>query len=260
MAVIKNEKGKLPYGQYSKKGNTKYIITNIVVISLFLVIDIFFLDFHPLLNFIFIFIFVFSWMIIYSVISNEANKVINEFNKTANFELLESKILKMLQNNLHSETRKELLLRYIIIMWSYDKAKAFSTFITLDQPTNDFWRFLYDLKKLEHFTDNGDHDVALSILEELEEKYKNKKSFQKSLYFHKLVYYSTSQDLNYEKSVDKLTNIKTYNSVIYCNALMFYYKTRNNTEKAKEYASKILNYNLGIIEIENEAKKVLEME
>ena len=69
----------------------------------------------------------------------------------------------MLSQNLHSETKKEITFRYIVILFFYDKEKALSMLLSLDEPKILLYKSMYEFKKIEYFLSCGKKDVAYNL-------------------------------------------------------------------------------------------------
>lgn len=118
MAVFKKEKGRLPYGYYTKKDFKNATIASFILIFLavivFGVIEYLFSLFYLSLG-----IFCILFFIIFFYIGtrfNQFNRVLRQYLKDLDFNKLEQKLQLFMQEALHSESRNELLMQYANVL------------------------------------------------------------------------------------------------------------------------------------------------
>lgn len=253
------EIGKLDYGMYSNRQKTLGTILTLLFSVIYGILFYIVLDFELIVGLILMFLSLFSTILFINLIINDFEKALRKYNKTLDIKQLENKVQELLRNNLHSETRKETLLRYSIILLAYDKEQAINLFSTLEEPKNMFWYGLYETNKVEYFINQGNKEVAQTILEQLKLKNIKNPGVKKTIDTIEKVYFLDGEFPKLEKNFKIFSKEKGLLGVSSLINLMNYYVEKNRIEEAKECANKFLSLNTKMYEFEKQALKVLEL-
>lgn len=260
MAVIKGEKGKLPYGIYSKKHNFLntflflILFTIIMIISVYIILNIGFV-----LGLIITCILTFISIIFLSNVLNEFIKVKKRYFKTLDFNQFTEDINKILNNNIHSETKKSVILEYCNIMFLYDKQKAYEMFEQLDEPNVPLGKDLYEVIKIIYFFNKGNYELCIKLIDEFINKTTSKFNIQKNTLINfKQIFLTTEEIKDFETKVLQTSKKSKYAEINNYNTLMLYYYFRSNFEKASIYAKKIIELKTNCKELNSSALEILE--
>lgn len=260
MNVIKGEKGKLPYGIYSKKHNFLntflflILFTIIMIISVYIILNIGFV-----LGLLITCILTFISIIFLSNAINEFIKVKKRYFKTLDFTQFSKDIDKILNENIHSETKKSVILEYCNIMFIYDKQKALEMFEQLDEPNVPLVKDLYEAIKVVYFFNKGNYELCIKLIDEFVNKTNSKLNVQKNALINfKQIFLTTEEIKDFETKILKTNKKNKYMEINNYNALMLYYYFRNDLQKAKIYAQKIIDLKTNCLELNSSAFEILE--
>ena len=253
---IKKEAGNFAYGITSKKQKRlSIIITNVIALTFIVCFYIFFKTPIILLLVCYIILnFFINPLILF--INNDFEIALRKYNKDLNLNDLEDSINYLLSQNLHSETKKEITFRYIVIMFFYDKEKALSMLLSLDEPKILLYKSMYEFKKIEYFLSCGKKDVAYNLLNQLKETKKFPIIVKKALDEMEKVYFSNIDYPNLEQKYKKI-NKKIIINISNLSTLIDYYVQRNKIEEAKQIARQILSYNTNLTEVNKIVNDIL---
>ncbi len=262
MQKIKNEPGKLRLGVYSKKQKQDNTILTIILFILDLVIFVLCGDDNPLFFVLLILcLFLINFMIII-IVGNKINPIIKikrELWNTLDINKCIKDINQILETeNLHSESVKELKLILVESYTHIDINKANELFSEIEEPYVKNIQSLYYMKKFVLELNNEQ-------FEEAKETYnKFNQEFTEFLYkMNRLSMEYTYKTYLTDEVVDEiekklLTNTKNkYINLCNSNGLMDYFYRRNDFEKAKLYANKVLDMNTDFLRFNEAAKNIL---
>ena len=255
---IVQEKGRLKYNCYSNRQNVLSNTISIIFAVALSIIYFVILDINFVLTFIFYFLNWFFIAIIIAYWTNDIERAILKYNKTLDFKKLEDVINDSLLNNLHSETRKELILRYAVLLFAYDKEKAISMLSTIEKPKNELWGFIYELKKVEYFLEEGKEEVAKQLFYELKAVPTKNKRILNTLNHVEQLHFQKDESIEFVKKLIFTSRQNKFLKAASYIDLMEYYYLRNNIEEAKKYAEEFLMLKTNMTELENKAKKLFE--
>lgn len=260
MAVVKGEKGKLPYGIYSKKHN---FLNNFLFFILFTIIMI--ISVYAILNIGFVLgliILISLSSILFIFLSNCLNEFMNikkRYFKTLDFNQFSEDINKILNNNIHSETKKSVILEYCNIMFLYDKQKAYEMFEELDESNVPFIKDFYETIKVVYFFNKGNYELCIKLIDEFINKTTSKFNIQKNTLINfKQIFLTTEEIKDFETKVLKTNKKNKYIEINNYNILMLYYYYRSDIAKAKNYAKKIIELKTNCKELNLSALEILE--
>lgn len=256
---VTTEKGKLNYGCYTKKQQKRTnlgIIIGMAIISIIGVVFII-LDLNLIIGFVIGLVLTFFSMMFISSKNNVLINIINEFYNTLDYETCEKKIIELYKQPLHSETRKQLMMHQVTLLFYIDLKRACEIFDLIEMPTLKSNLGLYKTTQLLIKINNDETEGLYESILQLEKEYTdiiNKQNI-KTLKYAYDIHFTTKNIENIELQINNAKNkfmkINSYNN------LMQYYKARNNFIKAKEYANKILEFNTNFHELNKEAKNIL---
>lgn len=260
MAVIKGEKGKLPYGIYSKKHNFlntflfMILFTIIMIISVYVILKIGFV-----LGLIVTLLLSFILLVFLSNYINEFINIKKRYFKTLDFNQFSEDVNKILSNNIHSETKKSVILEYCNIMFLYDKQKAYEMFEQLEESNVSFIKDFYETIKVVYFFNKGNYELCTKLIDEFCNKTTSKLNMQKNTLINfKQIFLTTEEIKDFETKVLQTNKKSKYAEINNYNTLMLYYYFRSNFEKAKVYAKKIIELKTNCFELNSSALEILE--
>lgn len=261
MKVIKGEKGKLPYGTYSKKDNIKKLLFTLVTAFIAVVAS---LKLGELFNNIYLallFVCPIEFLLLLFFVGgmNGLNVAMNIFFQDCNFKNFEVKMQYYMKNNLHSASRNELLMQYSNLLLSYDPERAFLMWNNVKRPIIN--EFIYDFYEIQFIIASKDYDKAKELLSAYKQKY-TKKQFHAAtnLLEYKLKILSTNEIIEDIESKLIYNKNNLYNKVIVLSYCMLYYDSRGFLDKAVHYAKLIKDLNVNITLIDMQVEKVLKKE
>ena len=130
-------------------------------------------------------------------------------------------------------------------------------FVTINKPTFKSFKPIYNVLEIVFYLNSREFDIAKSIIE----KHKiNKTISKKNLEITERIF--IIEDKN--QTIDNIEELyKTNNKMKILNVestfiIMKYYYLRENIEKAKEYAKKLIEYKTDFIAYNNLATKILD--
>ena len=261
MKVIKGEKGKLPYGTYSKKDNKKKLLFTLVTAFIAVVAS---LKLGELFNNIYLallFVLPIEFLLLLFVVGgmNGLNVAMNIFFQDCNFKNFEAKMQYYMKNNLHSESRNDLLMQYANLLLSYDRKRAFLMWDNVKRPIIN--KAIYDFYEIQFIIASKDYDKAKDLLSEYKQKYTNKQYLAATnLLEYKIKILSTNEIIEDIESKLIYNKKNLYNKVVTLSYLMLYYDSRGFLDKAVYYAKLIKDFNVHITEIDNKIEEILKKE
>ena len=242
MNKSKKEKGRYPYGIYSKSD----IIVGIILFVLNLAISLFIayiLIFMARLNvYLVVFIFFISFVIlniiigfIFYLIFNTYKRIQRSFYKTADFDLYFRRIDKLLvSNKLHTDSVLKLLLTKLKAMILLDYMEANKVIQKLEIEKESRHRLSYlELNVLINL-ENNNYVKANDYIKLIRKEYKVEDELIKEL---ELKYNMLSTKNNIDNILDlvKVDTNNKYDNLYNIHYLYLYYLKRNNKEKTEYY-------------------------
>ena len=140
----------------------------------------------------------------------------------------------------------------------YDKEKAISMLSTIEKPQNELWGFLYELKKVEYFLEEGKEEVAKQLFYELKAVPTKNKRILSTLNHVEQLHFQKDENIEFVKKLIFTSKQNKFLKAVSYIDLMEYYYLRNNIEEAKNYAEEFLMLKTNMTELENKTKKLLE--
>ena len=261
MAVFKKEKNRLPYGYYTKKDFNNATITSFVLtVSSFLIFGVFqFLFKLFYLSLCILFVLLIVTFFIVGTRFNQFNRCFKQYIRDLDFNKLEERLQFFMKQNLHSESRNELLMQYANLLLNYDVDRACMMWKNVKEPEINKW--IYDMYKITMLSNSGQLDEANSFFKIFKIKYKGKfyNYYQNLIELHILVNCSNEEIVDFEKRNSFTKNNRFDMIMAYARAMKYYY-TRGKIDLAKKYALLIKEENAGFTEIDKIVVEVLKEE
>lgn len=256
---VTTEKGKLNCGyfhkQQQKRNNTTILLCSIgywILLGFSIMFDL-----NLLLMIIAGGVMVFCILTLVATKNNVLINTLNEFYDTLDYEACEKKIIELYKQPLHSESRKQLMLHQVNLLLVIDLKRACEIFDLIEKPTLKSNIGLYKTIELLIKINKNENDNLLETINQLEKEHTdffNKQSV-KTLKRTYEIQFTQNEIIDIEKNINK--SMKKFIKILDYNNLMIYYNVRNNIEKAKEYANKILEFNTNFHELNKQAKNIL---
>ena len=254
---IKEEKGKITYGSYTKKQERTIkssIIVEAILLVLFCGLGIILESFLLILVGVIVSLLI---PIIITVKNDTLGKILREFYNTLDYEACEQKFIELYRQPLHSESRKVLMMNQVDLLLLIDMERSSGIFDLIDMPELKQNIGTYKLLKLIiKFNKNNVenfHD-EISILEKEYTDIINKRIIKNVRQEYEICY---TQNI-IEGIEDKLSKYNNnFMELSSYSKLMQYYDVRNNQIKAKEYAKKVLGFNTNFKRLNSMASEIL---
>ena len=250
----------LPKGIYSNK---QYVLSVIYLcICLFIGIGIGILCIDKKINLFFCFLIAIPIIFFVSIILlanfNPHFKADMQYRKDADPEKFIQKIDALLQNNLHSDSRKFLMLMKVNACFCYDKEKAYEIFEYISFPEDKNFKQIFMQIKALYYINRNELDSANKVLEAMIlDKYSDAsiKTIRTSLDI-----FNPDVEIKDVEEKYKQKNIFVLLDVLNANTLMNYYIVRKDIKKGKMYAHIILSKKHKLYEITKEAELINKLE
>ncbi len=254
---IKEEKGKITYGSYTKKQERTIkssIIVEAILLVLFCGLGIILESFLLILVGVIVSLLI---PIIITVKNDTLGKILREFYNTLDYETCEQKFIELYKQPLHSESRKVLMMNQVDLLLLIDIERASGIFDLIEMPvlkrnicTYQLLKFIikYNKNDVENFYE----DIA--IFEKEYEKIINKRIINNIKQDYQICH---TQNV-IEGIEDKFSKYNSkFMELLSYFKLMQYYDVRNNQIKAKEYAKKVLDFNTNFERLNSQASEIL---
>ncbi len=193
-------------------------------------------------------------IIIVGVLSSPGYKAIRKYKNSGNCNIFIHDLdkLKVMSNRINDETLNYIEMLRVNVYFLVDVEKAQELFLKLKIPTHKYYKGIYQRLEIDYL-------ISINNLEEARNKvatYKLKnpiiERYSIVLEVNDISYYEDNIEhiirTNLTRKIDLINNLSY---------LMTYFSLRNNEEKAKFYAEKILSLNTDCSAINLKAKKVL---
>ena len=168
---------------------------------------------------------------------NFLQKALNKYYKDFDFVSFETTIQLYLKEDLHSETRNEILMQFANLLLNYDKERAFLMWKNVKEPIIN--KFIYHTYEINFLIEEGKIAEAKSLIEIYRLRYPAKMYEPQYNNMKLILQIHESNELIDDIEYKLLDNKKTfYKIVAYCN-LIYYYYTRGIKDQALKY-SKLL--------------------
>ncbi|MBE6131071.1 MAG: hypothetical protein E7183_05055 [Erysipelotrichaceae bacterium] len=260
MKVIKSEEGKLSYGRFTKRSQR---IANLLMIPVTIVTIIFEFVLYNLLDswLLSILLSIIVLIILSLIISYNCNflqKALNKYYKDFDFVSFETTIQLYLKEDLHSETRNEILMQFANLLLNYDKERAFLMWKNVKEPIIN--KFIYHTYEINFLIEEGKIAEAKSLIEIYKLRYPSKMYEQQYNHMKLILQIHESNELIDDIEFKLLGNkMKFYKIVAYCN-LVYYYHTRGLKDQTKKYIKLLEEENALFTEINKLITNVIEEE
>ncbi len=256
-------KKKIPFGYYSRRHYVicTAIIAVIIAVLFFLTFKFVLDDFMNIIWFLpLVGIVTFILMFLTIILTNPYLKAVKKFYKDLNYKELNESLNKLYEENLHDEIRSEIMSIQSNFLIIIDKRHALDMFKEIKVPNNKNVLNTYEAVEII-MAINTDKEKANELLTKFIQKNGRKvRGLTNKLVenlellytiFHSDEYISDIE--NKFKETNRFTKINKYS------ALMTYYFTRNDINKAKDYAQMILDEKTLFKQINDEAQEILKL-
>lgn len=249
-------KKKFRDGIYSSKQNTLMILMHLLYLGVIpYLVSAYLFKRNCLVYEAFGFVLLALLIIIFvGVLSSPGYKAIRKYKKSGNCNIFIHDLdkLKVMSNRINDETLNYIEMLRVNVYFLVDVEKAQELFVKLKIPTHKYYKGIYQRLEIDYL-------ISINNLEEARNKvatYKLKnpiiERYSIVLEVNDISYYEDNIEhiirTNLTRKIDLINNLSY---------LMTYFSLRNNEEKAKFYAEKILSLNTDCSAINLKAKKVL---
>ncbi len=244
----------LPIGYFSKKDYVTFIflfLTTILTVSL---VVIFYKNIILLITFLTLFIGDIFGFIFYAK-KSKLRILLEKINKDLSFESF-LKYINELENSkdiLHFETYNFLKIIKANYYFTYDVDEGLKIFETCLEPTFTNYKNFYDVVLIEYYINKNDSLNAKKAFE----NNSNNKAIKNSNFPYVFIAIFSELEIPNIEIIFPLNNKLKINDCINLNTLMLYYYKRNNLNKAKEMAQKMLDMHSDFKHYNNLAKQIL---
>ncbi len=259
--VSKDKVGKektLPYGYFSKEHlNNTYILFFVlfIILVIFMMVWIDVLNQKLLVSIPIVFVFAFIYVIVVLIKTNPFIKVIKDMDNNCDYKEFSSRITSFLNENLHEETRKYILMIKSNYFSLVDKNQAMRDFKKIEEPKSKKYKEIFYILEINNYERSEEFDIANKLISEYKIKYPKNTSVDNFYRYEEII--STTNVID---NINNIISINTPNNFVNINnayVLMMYYSKRNIIEEAMTYAQFILDQKTDFNYVIKEAKKAL---
>ena len=249
----------LPEGIFSNKQLILQSISIMIIVVLASIVIILnmnnLIPFQPWISYVILFVVSFIILFACALIFNPLNKVLNKINKELSYSSFKKELLVIKNNKLHPNTINYLNIVLANYTFSYDIDEACNLFEECQVPKNKYHKRIYDIAAINYHINNKEYDDAKIVLDSLREN-KINQAIVTNLERY-LIVFSTNEEIANIESFINCNNRLNYVNIGNYFTLMYYFNTRNDLCKAKEYANKIISLNSDFVYYDKEANKVI---
>lgn len=249
----------LPEGIFSNKQLILQSISIMIIVVLASIVIILnmnnLIPFQPWISYVILFVVSFIILFACALIFNPLNKVLNKINKELSYSSFKKELLVIKNNKLHPNTINYLNIVLANYTFSYDIDEACNLFEECQVPKNKYHKRIYDIAAINYHINKKEYDDAKIVLDSLREN-KINQAIVTNLERY-LIVFSTNEEIANIESFINCNNRLNYVNIGNYFTLMYYFNTRNDLCKAKEYANKIISLNSDFVYYDKEANKVI---
>ena len=249
----------LPEGIFSNKQLILQSISIMIIVILASIVIILnmnnLIPFQPWISYVLLFVVAFIILFAFALIFNPLNKVLNRINKELSYSSFKKELLVIKNNKLHPNTINYLNIVLANYTFSYDIDEACNLFEECQVPKNKYHKRIYDIAAINYHINKKEYDDAKIVLDSLREN-KINQAIVTNLERY-LIVFSTNEEIANIESFINCNNRLNYVNIGNYFTLMYYFNTRNDLCKAKEYANKIISLNSDFVYYDKEANKVI---
>ncbi len=249
-------KKKFKDGIYSSKQNTLMILMHLLYLGTIpYLVSAYFFKRNCLVYEAFGFVLLsFIIIIIVGVLSSPGYKAIRKYKKSGNCNdfIHDLDKLKAMSDRINDETINYIEMLRVNVYFLVDVEKAKELFIKLKVPTHKYYKGIYQRLEIDYL-------ISINNLEEARKKVASYR-LKNPIVERYIIVLEVNDISYYEENIERIirTNLsKKIDLINNLSYLMTYFSLRNNEEKAKFYAEKILSLNTDCTAINLKAKKVL---
>lgn len=249
----------LPEGLFSNKQLILQSISIMIIVILASIVIILnmnnLIPFQPWISYVILFVVSFIILFACALIFNPLNKVLNKINKELSYSSFKKELLVIKNNKLHPNTINYLNIVLANYTFSYDIDEACNLFEECQVPKNKSHKRIYDIVAINYHINKKQYDDAKMVLDSLRGN-KINQAIVANLERY-LIVFSTNEEIANIESFINCNNRLNYVNIGNYFTLMYYFNTRNDLCKAKEYADKIITLNSDFVYYNKEANKVI---
>ena len=249
----------LPEGICSNKQLILQTISIMIIVILASIVIILnmnnLIPFQPWISYVILFVVSFIILFACALIFNPLNKVLNRINKELSYSSFKKELLVIKNNKLHPNTINYLNIVLANYTFSYDIDEACNLFEECQVPKNKSHKRIYDIVAINYYINKKQYDDAKMVLDSLRVN-KINQAIATNLERY-LIIMSTNEEIANIESLINCNNRLNYVNIGNYFTLMYYFNTRNDLCKAKEYANKIITLNSDFVYYNKEANKVI---
>lgn len=249
----------LPEGIFSNKQLILQSISIMIIVVLASIVIILnmnnLIPFQPWISYVILFVVSFIILFACALIFNPLNKVLNRINKELSYSSFKKELLVIKNNKLHPNTINYLNIVLANYTFSYDIDEACNLFEECQVPKNKSHKRIYDIVAINYHINKKQYDDAKMVLDSLRGN-KINQAIVTNLERY-LIVFSTNEEIANIESFINCNNRLNYVNIGNYFTLMYYFNTRNDLCKAKEYADKIITLNSDFVYYNKEANKVI---
>lgn len=249
----------LPEGIFSNKQLILQSISIMIIVILASIVIILnmnnLIPFQPWISYVILFVVSFIILFAFALIFNPLNKVLNKINKELSYSSFKKELLVIKNNKLHPNTINYLNIVLANYTFSYDIDEACNLFEECQVPKNKSHKRIYDIVAINYHINKKQYDDAKIVLDSLRGN-KINQAIVTNLERY-LIVFSTNEEIANIESFINCNNRLNYVNIGNYFTLMYYFNTRNDLFKAKEYANKIISLDSDFVYYNKEANKVI---
>ena len=249
----------LPEGIFSNKQLILQSISIMIIVVLASIVIILnmnnLIPFQPWISYVILFVVSFIILFACALIFNPLNKVLNKINKELSYSSFKKELLVIKNNKLHPNTINYLNIVLANYTFSYDIDEACNLFEECQVPKNKYHKRIYDIAAINYHINKKEYDDAKIVLDSLREN-KINQAIVTNLERY-IIVFSTNEEIANIESFINCNNRLNYVNIGNYFTLMYYFNTRNDLCKAKEYANKIISLNSDFVYYDKESNKVI---
>lgn len=252
MAVVKGEKGKLPYGIYSKKHNNLNNIFVFAWIALYIIFVMLVMESEHF--WILVMIMAIIWFVVLLVVVtliNPLNKAIRRAMDKLEIKEALSDMFDIMKNNLHSQSRTLVQIHCVNLLIDYDLEKAKMLFNSIQKPNENSIKNIYYLVEMALLNTLGQYEEVKIKLEEFRMNFPKMIKQYESMKLALEIHSSTNEIENIQQKYPIDTKMKFLN-VENATGLAKYYYTRGKKEEGEKFANFVKENGKNLERIYNE--------
>lgn len=229
----------LPLGFFSIK-QLMIMFGSIFSIIVLYLIWVFALNLNPFVGLLLVFVITVIIIYILFVKLNKFNCAIKKINEEAIFNDFKNSLDLLLAENLHPETRGYVKTIYSNYLGSVNKEESIKMFDSITRPNNKIYATMYDTMELLYYIKKKEYETTKNVLTKYRIKYPKNNAFCNNVDLIIQIENTNNIINNVEQSFPINTSFK-FQNISNAYTLAYYYKSRNDLNKAIYYADVILS-------------------